>query len=712
MSRHRLFATAPRGLENLLVDELRTMGAADAREQRGGVSFTADLELAYRACLWSRVANRILLPLAEFPAGDADALYQGALDVDWSSHLAVGGTLAVDVTGVRPAIGHSRYAAQRVKDAVVDQFRERTGERPSVNTERPSIRINVHLVQDQATMALDLSGESLHRRGYRVAGAAAPLKENLAAAVLLRGGWPEIAAAGGPLLDPMCGSGTLLIEAAWIAGDVAPGLLRTYFGFLGWRNHADETWKALVDEALERQEAGEVRIPPIVGYDQDAAAVRTAMDNVRRAGLAGLVHVERRELGRAEPPSGQHPGLVAVNPPYGERLGEAQALVPLYARLGGLLRERFPGWQVVVLSGAEAEIGLKPERAWTVYNGPIRCRLERFQIAEAAAGGASVKAEDLANRLRKNRRSLAGWLKQGGISCYRLYDADIPEYALAVDVYGTEEGDWLHVQEYAPPSSVNPADARARLRAALATIPQALDIPPERMVYKLRQRQKGSDQYRRQADSGRYLEVREGPCRLWVNLTDYLDTGLFLDHRPVRDFVRVQAAGKRVLNLFCYTGATTVHAAVGGARATDSVDLSRTYLDWAERNLRLNDMHGKAHRLLRADCREWLLEGRGGPYELIFLDPPSFSNSKRMEGTLDVQRDHVELIRNAARLLTPDGLLIFSTNLRRFRLDTEQLAGLRAEDRTAWSIPRDFRRNQRIHQCWFIRPGAAGAHEA
>ncbi len=704
MTSFELFATAPRGLENLLRDELEALGAANAREQRGGVAFNGDLALAYRACLWSRIANRILLPLAEFRADDADALYHGVQTVDWARHMAADGTLAVDVTAVRARIGHSRYAAQRVKDAVVDQFRERVGERPSVDTERPSIRINVHLVQDKATLALDLSGESLHRRGYREAGVAAPLKENLAAAVLLRGGWPEVAAAGGPMVDPMCGSGTLLIEAAWIAGDVAPGLLRTYFGFIGWRQHDDAAWKALVDEALERQEAGESRIPAIVGYDQDATAVRVAIDTVRRAGLSGIVHVERRELARAEPPGGDQPGLLAVNPPYGDRLADAQALVPLYARLGELLRERFRGWQAVVLTGAEAEIGLKPERAWTVYNGPIRCRLERFQVAQQAGAGAGGYVEDLANRLRKNQRSLGSWLKQSGVSCYRLYDADIPEYALAVDVYGTTDGDWLHVQEYAPPRTVDPADARARLRAALATIPKALDIPPERMAYKLRQRQKGSEQYRRQGAGGRYLEVREGPCRLLVNLTDYLDTGLFLDHRPVRDFVRAEAAGKRVLNLFCYTGAVTVHAAAGGARATDSVDLSRTYLGWAERNLRLNGFSGGAHRFHRMDCREWLAQARGGPYELIFLDPPSFSNSKRMDGTLDVQRDHVDLIRNAARLLTPDGQLIFSTNLRRFRLDAEALPGLRIEDRSVWSIPRDFRRNQRIHQCWFIRP--------
>ncbi len=700
---HRLFATAPKGLENLLADELRALGGVDVRERRGGVVFGGDLEMAYKACLWSRIANRVLLPLATFEAADADALYHGVRTVDWSEHLGAEGTLAVDVTGVQAAIGHSRYAAQRVKDAVVDQFRESCGERPSVDTERPSIRINVHLLKTQATVALDLSGESLHRRGYREPGVAAPLKENLAAAVLMRAGWPQIAAAGGPLVDPMCGSGTLLIEAAWMAGDVAPGLLRTHYGFLGWKGHDDAVWKRLVDEALGRQEAGAGRVPAVVGYDREAAAVRTAVANVKRAGLTGVVHVEKRELADAEAPPARAPGLVAVNPPYGERLEADRSLLPLYARLGETLKRRFAGWQAVMLTGAALEIGLKPERRWTVYNGPIQCRLELFRVGEQVAGEGGGKAEDLVNRLRKNRRSLAAWLKQSGVSCYRVYDADIPEYALAIDVYGTDHGDWLHVQEYEPPRTVNPRDAQARLRGALAAIPEALDVPPERMVYKVRKRQKGSEQYQRQSDSGRFLQVREGPCLLWVNLTDYLDTGLFLDHRPVRDYVRGQAAGKRVLNLFCYTGAVTVHAAVGGAAETDSVDLSRTYLDWAERNLRLNGVAGPAHRLLQADCRDWLMRYRGRPYDLIFLDPPSFSNSKRMEGTLDVQRDHAALINYAARALAPDGLLVFSTNLRRFKLDEHALEGLQAEDRSAWSIPRDFQRNQRIHRCWFLR---------
>lgn len=696
------FATAPRGLEDLLALELRELGLDGVRPTRGGVSFQGDLKAAYTACLWSRIANRVLLPLASFSAADDDALYAGAGTIDWLSHMEPDCSLAVDFTGIKALISHSRFASQRVKDAIVDQVRERTGERPSVDIQTPDIRINVHMHRDQVTVALDLSGDSLHRREYRTGGNVAPLKENLAAAVLMRAEWPALAAEGAALVDPMCGSGTLLIEAAWLASDSAPGLLRTRFGFLRWRKHDAECWKTLVDEALERQEIGLGRLPPILGYDHDPEALALARANIRRAGLAGRIEVEQADLAEARPPAGSERGLVATNPPYGERLAANHELVPLYLRLGDSLKRHFGGWRAVVLNGAGCQIGLKPDKSWQLFNGPIECRLERFEIALDAGAGDHEPAEDFVNRLNKNQRQLKKWLEREGISCYRLYDADIPEYALAVDVYHARDGDWLHVQEYEAPRSIDPGKAQARLRAALSALPAALDIDPRRLVFKLRRRQKGEAQYNRQAEQGQMLEVREGHCRLWVNLTDYLDTGLFLDHRPVRQWIGEHARDKHFLNLFCYTGVATVHAALGGAKSTTSVDLSKTYLDWLQKNLFLNQQNSPAHRLFHADCRAWLADC-DELYDLIFLDPPSFSNSKRMDGSLDIQRDHVELIENAMHCLADDGTLIFSTNLRNFKLDPAIGEAFQVEDRSGWSIPKDFQRNQRIHHCWFLK---------
>lgn len=377
----KFFATAPRGLGDLLASELSDLGLKNARARRGGVEFSGLLADAYKACLWSRLANRILFPLHSFEARNDEELYRGVRALRWQDHLGVDSTLAVDFTGVRPAITHSRFAAQRVKDGIVDQLRDRLGARPSVDLRQPDVRIHVHMERSQVELALDLSGDSLHRRGYRLSGVPAPLKENLAAAMLMRAGWPELAAAGGGMVDPMCGSGTLAIEAAWMALDTAPGLLRTHYGFQRWRGHDDEAWKALIDEALERQDAAADRVVRITAFDHDRSAVRHAMAGVEQAGLTGRIHVERRELAQAEPPAGTRGGLVAVNPPYGERMADDEEARALFAELGQVLRERFGGWRAIVLNGAGARVGLVPERSWQMFNGPLECRLERFEIA-------------------------------------------------------------------------------------------------------------------------------------------------------------------------------------------------------------------------------------------------------------------------------------------------------------------------------------------
>lgn len=709
-------ATAPTGIEPLLAGELAALGAATPEPTRGGIRFQGSLELAYRACLWSRVASRILLLLAEFPATDAEALYTGLHDLPWEEHLAAHGTLVVDFSGGGPGIEHTHFGAQRVKDAIVDRFRARAGGRPGVDPRRPDLRLHVRWHRGQVTVGIDLSGDSLHRRGYREATVTAPLKETLAAALLLKADWPGIASGGGPLLDPLCGSGTLAIEAAWIAGDHAPGLLRDHWGFSGWLGHIPVLWKRLLAEARDRREMGRVRIPPILASDQDPKAVRAALINAGRAGVAGHIRIERRDWNTVVPPPGP-PGLLIANPPYGERLREPEEFGELYVHLGDRLKSHFQGWRAALFTGNPEQgkrMGLRACKTHVFHNGPLECRLLQFQVepeyfvdrdtADRRARAAGLEralamgAESFVNRLRKNLRHLGRWAEREDITCYRLYDADLPEYAVAVDRYEK----WLHVQEYAPPPSVDAERARERLDQVLAVLPAVLEIPPDQVFLKVRQRQRGASQYQKQATQGRFHEVREGPARLLVNFTDYLDTGLFLDHRPTRRLVRELAAGQRFLNLFGYTGAATVHAALGGATHTTTVDLSKTYLDWAHRNLELNGFSGSRHELIQADCRQWLVWARG-QYDLIFLDPPTFSNSRRTNETLDVQRDHVELLRRTLRLLAPNGILIFSTNHRRFRLDRDALADLDIEDWSRRTLPLDFARDPKIHQCWRIR---------
>jgi 23S rRNA (guanine2445-N2)-methyltransferase / 23S rRNA (guanine2069-N7)-methyltransferase len=713
------FATAPRGMEPLLADELRVLGAGGVAETRAGVAFTGPLAIAYRVCLWSRVANRVLLSLATFAIASADDLYDGVQTIDWSDHLVVDGTLAVDFISVGSPITHTHYGALKLKDGVVDQFRERSGVRPSVETTRPDVRINVFAHRDTATVSIDLSGESLHRRGYREPGVqvGAPLKENLAAALLLRVGWPQIAAAGGSLVDPLCGSGTLPLEAALIAADIAPGLAcgvpRPAWGFLGWRGHDGAAWDALVDEAIGRRAAGLPAAPPIIGYDHDARAVAIALANAGRAGLAGVVHIERRELAALERPARAEHGLVIANPPYGERLGDSPAVEGVYTLLGERLRTRFTGWRAGVLA-ADREIGrltgLRARKVTTFYNGALQCSLLDFEISEErflrggarpppAARAASPQAEMFANRLRKNERHLGKQMRRTGVTCYRVYDADLPDYSLAIDIY---EG-FAHVQEYAPPPEIDSGKAAARLEEAMLLIPQVLEIPAERVFLKVRQRQRGAAQYDRQATLGEFYIVHEGDCGYLVNFSDYLDTGLFLDQRITRQLIREECKGRRFLNLFGYTGTASVNAAKGGAASTTTVDLSRAYLDWAQRNLELNGLKPARNELVRADCLEWIAEA-GGSYDFILVDPPTFSNSKRMgRQTFDVQRDHADLIgMTARRLLAPGGTLLFATNSRRFRLDQEALAGYRLEDLSKATLPADFARSPRMHTVWRI----------
>jgi 23S rRNA (guanine2445-N2)-methyltransferase / 23S rRNA (guanine2069-N7)-methyltransferase len=784
-----LFATVPRGLESLLAGELRGLGAAQVKQVRAGVSFTGSLETAYRACLWSRLAGRVLLPVVSDKAADGDDLYRTAQGVDWSGHLDVDATLAVDFTGANDRIRDTRFGAVRIKDAIVDQFRATTGgKRPSIDARAPDVRVNAHLAGTRVAISIDLSGQSLHRRGYRAekVQVEAPLKENLAAGLLLYAAWPAEAVAGASLLDPLCGSGTLPIEAALIAADVAPGLLRAEapvkpgaapaFGFLQWNGHDPELWAALLMEARERRSAGIKRLAAarpgltIRGSDRDQRAVKVARDFVKRAGLHGLVTVDHAQLETVTAPAER--GLLATNAPYGERLDAADAEA-IYRQLGERLREAFPRWSAVLLAGDQRQlnaVGLAPKRETDLRNGPLECVLAYYAPDAAPTGAAAPRsvraqarsssrkpatgaeapaaaraetdapagggakagpaapteppapagsrralgsgAEYLANRLRKNRRRLARRLQREGITCYRIYDADLPEYNLVVDVYG----DWAHVQEYAAPPEIDRDKAKRRLDEAVEVIGAVLETPSERVVLKERRRQRGPAQYERRVDSGELLQVCEDDLTYLVDLSTYLDTGFFIDQRVTRRLVRRLAGGRRFLNLFAYTGTMTVNALAGGSPSSTTVDLSATYLDWTSRNLEANGFTaatavwphaaGKldqgapsdSHALVQADCLRWIAEAAGS-YDLIWLDPPTFSNSKKMgRATLDVQRDHADLIRmTARRLLAPGGILLFATNRRGFRLDHSELGGLEVKDLSRATLAFDCGRGANRH---------------
>ncbi len=720
----KFFVSCGKGLEYLLIDELIALGCAHATAARAGANVEGTLHDAQRAVLWSRLASRVLWPIAEYDCPDEHALYAGAAAIDWSQHLRVGMSLAVDAHVSGDTITHARYAAQRIKDAIVDTLRGPDGERPSVDLENPDLRLNLVIRTNKAgaskaIVSIDLGGGPLHRRGWRQTQGEAPLKETLAAAVLMRGGWPNVyASEDGALLDPMCGSGTLLIEGALMAADVAPGLLREGKALQTpsrWRGFDVLQWRSLIDDAERRAREGLAALRmAFYGSDVDPHAVRAARENAERAGVADRIAFEVCDIAKLSVRT-ESRGLVVCNPPYDARLA---ADPMLYRALGDALKRAAPGWKASLLCG-DAELaratGLRAAKKYQVFNGAIECALivcdpvlppQRERPAELEPQALSEGAQMVANRLRKNLKAAKTWRTREGVSCYRIYDADIPEYAAAIDVYSEDPSGtrWLHVQEYAAPSEIPEATTRKRLQELLAGAREALEVLRERVAVKTREKGKGGSKY---AESGAFkrgetLDVREGDARLRVNLFDYLDTGLFLDHRPMRLRIAQEAKDARFLSLFAYTGAATVHAAVGGAAQTTSVDLSATYLQWCSDNLRLNGFGGAHHRLVQADVLQWLLADRG-EYDLIFCDPPTFSNSARADD-FDVQRDHVRLLQAAMARLSFGGTLYFSNNYRRFRLDDAALSAFAVvEDISPGTIPADFARNPRIHRTWRMR---------
>ncbi|WP_416304837.1 bifunctional 23S rRNA (guanine(2069)-N(7))-methyltransferase RlmK/23S rRNA (guanine(2445)-N(2))-methyltransferase RlmL [Neptunicella sp. SCSIO 80796] len=694
-----LVVTGAKGLDELLQSELQQLCPERATKLKPGqVLLEADLADAYRICLHSRLANRVLLKLAQGMVDQADDLYRIADSVVWSEHFDVHQTFMIDFIGTNRTINNSQFGALKIKDAIVDQFNSRMGKRPSVSKINADIRIQARFWRQELAIYLDLSGKSLHQRQYRQDTGKAPLKEHLACAMLMRSGWAENMAA--PLYDPMCGSGTIVIEAALMAANIPPGRNRKVWGFSRWRKHDDTVWQQLVEQA-------ESEIKPIqtgiFANDIDSRLVQIAKSNARAAGVEAAIQFSCADAVKYVPEI-ETAGYLVSNPPYGERLSEVTALLPLFDDLGLHLKQHFQNWKLSLLTSSRdlfRQLKLSAKKQYQLMNGKLECQLVNYDMDERNCEIRQTQPlnSDFANRLVKNIQRSKKWLKSQNTDCYRIYDADLPEYNVAIDCYA----DWLVVQEYAAPKDVPENKARQRIHQILAALPKIMQADPEKVVLKVREQQKGKEQYQKLAQRHEYLQVSENGAKFQVNLRDYLDTGLFLDHRITRQLVQQRASGKHVLNLFAYTGSVSVHAALGKATSVTTVDMSHTYIDWAKRNFQLNQLNGSQYQFIQADCTTWLVDHQA-KYDLIFIDPPSFSNSKRMDNTWDVQRDHVKLLTQAKRCLKSGGEIIFSNNLRRFNLDNEALKtlGLDIEDWSQKTLPEDFKRNPKIHHCWLL----------
>ena len=723
MQNLKLFVTGHKGFETLLFHELRRIAGSSAAiltKMYGGVQINAGIETVYQVCLHSRLANRVFCELGEARVENETQLYQAVYELEWETHLDVRDSIAVSATSSRSKLNHGQFVALKTKDAIVDRFRDKCGSRPVVEKKQPDIQVHVNIHNNQASISLDLSGESLHRRGYRLEHSGAPLKEHLAAALLVQAGWCQPGSTLSRLLDPMSGSGTFAIEAAMMAANIAPGLERRYFGFNKWSLHDPELWQDCVEQARQL-----VDIKPgakIYASDHDAGALEIARANARRAGVEDIIEFSHQQVAELDMPAAQGDTLVICNPPYGHRLQGGQELGQLYSDIGACLQRLAPAKLAIISANPDLLHRLKLKRISRkdVRNGPLDCLYAIFETAgeEAAAGLACPSpaiadevAAPLRNRLSKNARHIQRWANRNGVSCYRVYDADLPEFSFALDRYQSEiapEVEWFHLQEYQAPTSIETDKAEYRIGIAADVVKDLFSIPDDQLFCKIRSRQRGSGQYQKQDHRGEFYQVREGKASLLINLSDYLDSGLFLDHRITRDRVYHEARDKSVLNLFCYTAAVGVQAALGGASTVTNVDLSATYLKWARENFLLNQFDDESrYQFLRADIVELLKNpdrfSISHNYDLIFLDPPSFSNSSKMQQTLDIQRDHEALIKLAMSLLARDGLLLFSTNRRGFKLADEIRETYQIRDISHSTLPEDFKRNPKIHRCWELR---------
>lgn len=742
-------ATCPKGFERILADELAGLRIPQVRPLRGQVSFGGELADAYRACLWSRLASRVLLVLARVDAQDADALYEGLCSVDWTEHLEPGATFAMDAHGTNAQLRNTQFVALRSKDAIVDGLVSARGARPVVDVARPDVRVGVRLSGERATVSIDLTGEPLFHRGYdsRAAERVAPLRPDYAAALLAAGGWFRDVRHQDPTLVALwAGQGSVLVEAATAALDCAPGLLRPHWGFEGWAGHYQAAWEHLLADAQARAEAGSDRPLTLIAADGRRGAEAACRRALRAAGLAlepeFLPAADALDAARA---AGADPLVTCDLSWMGEDSLSLEATALSGASAAAGLR------MCALVRGTSLDAALRAEPASTidVIVGRDPATLRTYAASADVEPPATVRVADarvpvlvaatdqFSARLAKVARLRAKWARREDVSCYRVYDADLPDYAVSIELYEGSEtpGRWLQIFEYAPPRGVDLELAHRRLLDVLVVAPQVLRVAPENVYLRVRTHARGGSQYADElrADSeargqrglrrARPGEVElplgarlvdEGGLTFEVNFSSRLDCGIFLDHRDtralLREMMKETRGSKRFLNLFAYTGTATCYAADGGAKHTTTVDLSRPSLDWARRNMDRNGFTACEHEFVQADVLAWVTEQRHttNRWDLVFCDVPTFSNSSRMRrASFDVQRDHAELIIGVSRLLTREGSALFSCNLRSFEPDVDKLrrAGVVLTDLTAQTIPEDFSRSPKIHHCYLVRRG-------
>jgi 23S rRNA (guanine2445-N2)-methyltransferase / 23S rRNA (guanine2069-N7)-methyltransferase len=750
-------ATCPMGFERLLADEFRSLGLKSLRPLHGQLDFTGSLAEAYKACLWSRLASRIIAVRARIPASNADELYAGVSDIAWEDEISALRTFAVDAHGTNSNLRNTQFVAVKTKDAIVDRLRQRIGRRPTVDSEHPDIVISVRISREKATVGIDLVGEPLFRRNSEgLRSAVVPLRHDYAAALLAAGKWYRRCRHDGATLISMCpGSGSILLEAAEQTSDHAPGLSRKKWSFESWLGHEADSWDSIRAEATRRAEVGSSHLLTTRFFAADPrfeSRVALNADKTLPSYTYAQLPDDADSLIKA---NSERDCLIACDFSW---LSEAELAreAQLSSCICKLAEATSDTSELSVLASSDTfdtTVGHCASESITVFVGNSQGAINCYQTKDIAPGTTIVlkntkqafvsfsQSEQFARRLEKDYRLRRKWARRQDINCLRIYDADLPDYALSIDLYnpsvllderrygGKGGGPWAVVAEYAAPKEINPLTARQRLIDALILIPAVLDISAQDLHLRMRTKSRGGSQYSHESahelsaagkglgrdnlglQPGSHL-VDEGGLTFEINLSSGLDSGLFLDTRllreQLREMMKQAPEPKRFLNLFAYTGSASCFAADGGARNTTTVDLSHSYLEWAARNMARNGFVGPEHNYIRADVLTWVDEQRHSSHrwDLIYLDPPTFSNSSKMaSSSFDIQRDHVELLIDVSRLLAPQALCIFCCNLRGFKPDLSSLetAGVELEDISSTTIPDDFSRNSRIHHCYILR---------
>jgi len=695
-----LFASTNFGTENLLETELLSLGATNLNIVHGGIYYEANDPLLYKILMWSRIASRIFLCIKKFTIKNCDDLYQNISNIDWSAIFYVNKTFSVNFKGTNNIIRNSLFGALIIKDAIVDQFKKKYSSRPNINIIKPDIRIKSLLLDNNNLyIMLDLSGESLNKRGYRQFCNTTPIKENIGATVVLRSGWDK----NMPMIDPMCGSGTLLIEAAMIASDRAPGLKRLQWGFQSWIKYNEKIWKDTVKEAEERFQIGIKKCFKnyFIGYDHNSEIIKKAKINASNAGVLKIIQFSKKNLNDLKNIYDKdQKGILLSNPPYGARCLTESQLVGLYVQLGIVSKKYFKNWQLSIFSSSTfllKFLQMKSHQEYFFKNGPLDCIQKNYKIFTKYS---CITNSEYQDRLSKNFKKLKKWANLEQLESFRIYNADLPNYNIIVDIYDK----WIVIQEYKAPTLIDNNKSFKRLCHAIYHTKEILSISINNIILKTRQKNKNKTQYKKLFSSNNYIIIKEYHAKFLVNLIDYLDTGLFSDKRLIRKLLGIMSRGKDFLNLFSYTGTASVYAGLGQAKTTTSVDISNTYIKWSMRNMSLNNLIGTQHHFVQTDCLNWIKKTHQ-KFDIIFINPPTFSNSKKMQHCFDLKRDYLDIMVNLKKILRYNGNIIFSSSTRNFEINFDHINKIKlyAKNITKKTQSKDYLDNSNIYHSWIIK---------